>query len=75
MNIQDSGIGISEEYLQNIFKPYTQEETGYNRSFEGVGLGLSLVKKYMEINNTAISVISKKDVGSIFTIEFNNNIS
>ena len=73
IDIQDSGIGISEEYLQNIFKPYTQEEIGYNRSFEGVGLGLSLVKKYVEINHVSISVISKKDVGSIFTVEFNNN--
>ncbi|MFH1042754.1 MAG: ATP-binding protein [bacterium] len=73
VDIQDSGIGISEEYLQIIFKPYTQEEIGYNRSFEGVGLGLSLVKKYVQLNNVSISVISKKDIGSIFTVEFNNN--
>ncbi len=73
IDIQDSGIGISEDYLQNIFKPYTQEEIGYNRSFEGVGLGLSLVKKYMEINNVSISVISKKNIGSIFTITFNKS--
>ncbi|MEI7811239.1 MAG: response regulator [Ignavibacteria bacterium] len=48
--ISDTGIGISSEYLQDIFKPFTQEEQGYTRRYEGNGLGLALVYKYCEIN-------------------------
>ena len=49
--VKDTGIGMSKEYLQNIFTPFSQEETGYTRKFEGTGLGLALVKKYIEVNN------------------------
>jgi PAS domain S-box-containing protein len=40
VEISDTGIGISEEYLPNLFKPFIQEEQGYTRKFEGNGLGL-----------------------------------
>lgn len=70
LDIMDTGVGISEEYLPNLFKPYTQEEIGYNRRFEGIGLGLSLVKKYLDLNNCIITVTSKKDYGTTFTIIF-----
>ena len=68
--IIDSGIGISEDYLPNLFNPFTQEEQGYSRSFDGNGLGLALVKKYCGILNADISVESKKDVGTTFTVKF-----
>jgi signal transduction histidine kinase len=71
IEVIDTGIGMTEEYLQNIFKPFTQEEQGYTRKFEGSGLGLSLVKKYCEFNNAKISVESKKNVGSKFIVSFN----
>jgi PAS domain S-box-containing protein len=67
---KDTGIGISENYLSKLFEPFTQEETGYTRRFEGNGLGLALVKKYIEINKAAIFVKSEKGVGSTFTITF-----
>ena len=51
VEIIDTGIGISNEYLPNLFKPFIQEEQGYTRKFEGNGLGLALVKKYCELNN------------------------
>lgn len=70
IEIEDTGIGISEEYLEHLFEPFTQEETGYSRKFEGIGLGLSLVKKYCEINNIQIDVESKKNVGTKFTLIF-----
>ncbi|PIW70418.1 MAG: hypothetical protein COW08_01885, partial [Ignavibacteriales bacterium CG12_big_fil_rev_8_21_14_0_65_30_8] len=50
--------------------PYIQEDIGYSRKYEGVGLGLSIVKKYIELNNFKISVVSKKNEGSTFTINF-----
>lgn len=70
LHIHDTGIGISKEYLPHIFDPYTQEQSGYNRKFDGVGLGLSLVKRYLNLNGAAISVTSRKNAGSTFTIKF-----
>ena len=60
VTIADTGIGISEEYLPQIFKPFMQEERGYSRRFEGNGLGLSLVKKYCDLNGINVSVESEK---------------
>lgn len=66
-SIKDSGIGISEEYLNHIFEPFSQEEDGFNRPFEGSGLGLALTKKYLDLINSSITVDSVKGVGSSFT--------
>jgi PAS domain S-box-containing protein len=71
--IIDSGIGISEKYLENIFTPFSQEEQGYTRRFEGNGLGLALVKRYCEINNAEVFVESAKGVGSTFRVVFKEN--
>ncbi|MDX9924559.1 MAG: ATP-binding protein [Ignavibacteriaceae bacterium] len=71
VKIKDTGIGMSEEYLKTIFKPFRQEEQGYTRSFEGNGLGLALVKNYCDLNKAEINVESTKGVGSIFTVKFN----
>ncbi len=71
--IEDSGIGIGDNYLSKIFTAFTQESQGYTRRFDGTGLGLSLVKKYCQVINAEISVKSKKDVGSTFTLEIPKN--
>lgn len=68
--VEDSGIGISKEYLPDLFNPFSQEERGYTRRFEGNGLGLALVKKYCELNNADISVASEKNKGTKFIITF-----
>ncbi|KUO60244.1 hypothetical protein APF79_01110 [bacterium BRH_c32] len=70
VKIKDTGIGMSEEYLQTIFKPFRQEEQGYTRSFEGNGLGLALVKNYCDLNKAEIFVESTKGTGSTFTVKF-----
>ena len=67
--VEDSGIGISPEYLPKLFDEFTQEEQGYTRRFEGNGLGLSLVKNYCKFNNLKISVSSRKNVATTFTLE------
>lgn len=72
VDVKDSGIGIGQNYLKNIFDPFSQEETGYSRRFEGNGLGLALVKKYAEINNITIDVQSEKNVGTLFTVLFSS---
>jgi hypothetical protein len=68
--IRDEGVGISSEYMQHLFEPYTQEDTGFGRSYEGVGLGLSIVRALLDLNNGRIRVESKKHEGSLFTICF-----
>lgn len=71
VKIIDSGIGISKEYLPYLFTPFTQEEQGYSRKYDGNGVGLSLVKSYCEINKIDISVKSQKNKGTIFSLVFN----
>ncbi len=70
VSISDTGIGIADEYIPNLFTPFSQEDQGYTRRYEGNGLGLALVKKYCEINNASIGVESKKGFGSKFTVTF-----
>lgn len=71
IEIIDTGIGISEQYKKNLFKPFTQEEQGYTRKYEGNGLGLALVKRYCELNGATIEVESEKSKGSCFRVIFN----
>ena len=70
VEIIDTGIGISDNYLKELFQPFSQEEQGYCRKFEGNGLGLALVKKYCEMNDADIEVESKKGVGTKFKVTF-----
>jgi PAS domain S-box-containing protein len=70
IEISDTGIGISKEYLPNLFEPFTQEEQGYTRKFDGTGLGLALVKKYCEMNNANVKCESNKGTGSKFIVTF-----
>lgn len=70
VEIKDTGIGMSEEFKKRIFEPFIQEERGYNRTFEGNGLGLYIAKKYSEINNCQIFFESEKGKGTKFTIVF-----
>jgi signal transduction histidine kinase len=72
IDVQDTGIGISKKFQETLFEPFTQEEQGYTRKFDGNGLGMALVKEYCKLNNAGISVSSEKDKGSTFTVVFNN---
>ncbi|MCB0723840.1 MAG: PAS domain S-box protein [Ignavibacteriae bacterium] len=70
VEVSDTGIGISKEYIPHLFQLFSQEEKGYTRKFEGNGLGLALVKNYCEMNNSRIEVESEKYKGSTFTVFF-----
>jgi len=72
IDVKDTGIGISNKYIPKLFEPFSQEEQGYTRSHEGIGLGLSLVKSYAELNNAEIKVESEKNVGTTFSVIFNS---
>jgi signal transduction histidine kinase/ligand-binding sensor domain-containing protein len=73
VSITDTGIGIKEEYIPNLFTPFSQEEQGYSRRFEGNGLGLALVKNYCQLNNARIEVKSQKGIGTTFSVFFHNS--
>ena len=74
LDISDSGIGINENNLSKIFEPYFQEKMGMYRTYEGVGLGLSIAKNYLALNNFNICVESIEGKGTTFTINFGKNI-
>lgn len=74
VEVADSGIGISKEYLNELFEPFSQEEKGYTRKFDGNGLGLAISKKYADLNNCEIKVVSEKNKGSVFTLIVNKEI-
>jgi len=71
VEVTDTGIGISQEFIPKLFNAFVQEHQGYTRRFEGNGLGLALVKKYCDINKASIEVESEKDKGTKFTVTFN----
>ncbi|HEY5602418.1 MAG TPA: ATP-binding protein [Gammaproteobacteria bacterium] len=66
--VMDTGIGLSEQQIGNIFKPFTQADVSTSRKYGGTGLGLSLSKSLCELLGGKISVKSKPDVGSKFTV-------
>ncbi|MEG8946767.1 sensor histidine kinase [Rosettibacter firmus] len=74
VEISDTGIGMSEKYIERLFQPFNQEEIGYTRRYEGLGLGLALVKKYCDLNNATIDVSSKKGEGTSIRIIFPSSI-
>lgn len=68
ISIKDSGIGIPEDKLETIFDRYAQVENSMRKSFEGSGIGLSLVKSLVELHEGSISVQSRLGEGSEFVI-------
>lgn len=64
IQVSDTGIGISEEFLERIYEPFAQEESGYTRRYEGAGLGLSVCKHFCEINNIDLNIFSSKGNGT-----------
>ncbi|PWK78757.1 signal transduction histidine kinase [Mucilaginibacter oryzae] len=66
-SVKDDGIGISEEALNQLFKPFTQVNTSALRKYGGTGLGLSICKKLVELMHGKIWVESKEAEGSVFS--------
>ncbi|HEY9007845.1 MAG TPA: PAS domain S-box protein [Ohtaekwangia sp.] len=66
--VSDSGIGISEEKLPLIFKPFHQSEKYISRQFGGTGLGLSIVSSLVELLGGDITVTSIVGEGSVFSV-------
>jgi signal transduction histidine kinase/DNA-binding response OmpR family regulator len=69
--VSDTGIGMSESQLQNLFQSYHQAEVSTTREYGGTGLGLSISKHLVEMMGGNIKVTSQKDVGTTFTFSVN----
>ena len=72
--VEDDGIGIDEKYLDTIFDRFVQINSSFNRQSEGSGIGLSIVKSFVECHNGTIKVESTLHKGTKFTIEIPINI-
>ncbi len=70
ISVTDTGIGISEEFLADLFDPFKQESSGLSRSHEGTGLGLSIAKGLADLMNGNIEAESRKGRSSTFTLTF-----
>jgi CheY-like chemotaxis protein/two-component sensor histidine kinase len=68
IKIIDTGIGIPVEKQNLVWQEFRQASEGFNRSFEGTGLGLTITKKYVELLSGSISLTSVENEGTTFTI-------
>jgi signal transduction histidine kinase/CheY-like chemotaxis protein/Tfp pilus assembly protein PilF/HPt (histidine-containing phosphotransfer) domain-containing protein len=73
--VTDTGIGISEEKLNTIFGSFSQAETSTTRNYGGTGLGLTIVKQLVELQNGSVSVSSTLGKGSTFSFQLDYPIS
>lgn len=65
---EDNGIGMGEDFQKHLFEPFTQEARSARTKYEGVGLGLSIVKKLVDALGGTITCHSEKDVGTSFCV-------
>ncbi len=68
LSVTDNGIGITPEGLEQLFKPFSQVDSGLARKFEGTGLGLALVKLLAELHGGVVAVESTLGEGSCFSV-------
>jgi signal transduction histidine kinase/ABC-type phosphate/phosphonate transport system substrate-binding protein len=74
IHIEDTGIGIAQSELDNLFKPFTQVEQSWNRQFGGTGLGLAISQRFCQLLGGKILVETDAGQGSTFTIQLPDSI-
>lgn len=74
ISVEDNGHGIPDSKLSNIFNRFEQVDDLLIRSYEGSGIGLSLVKSLVDMHGGDISVKSKVGIGTIFDFSIPNNL-
>jgi len=68
MSVEDTGIGIASEALVNVGRPFWQADGALSRKHDGVGLGLALTKRLLQLHDGALDVRSKLGVGTTVTL-------
>lgn len=67
---KDTGIGMSRDFQQHMYEPFAKEDTSANPSYNGVGLGLSIVKSLLDTMGGSIDIQSVQGVGTTATVHF-----
>ena len=67
--VRDNGVGMSEDFLKHLYDPFSQEHSQLSDNVKGTGLGLPIVKSLVDAMGGTISVKSKLNEGTEFTIE------
>ena len=67
--VADTGVGMSEEFMEHIFDEFSQEENGARTKYKGTGLGMAITKRYVDLMGGTIAIESKKGEGSTFIVE------
>ena len=75
MRVSDTGIGMSPDYLTKIFEAFTREQNTTKSKIAGTGLGMSIVKKYVDLLGGTINVESELGKGSTFTVTLKHRIA
>ena len=70
ISVSDTGIGIAAENLDRVFAPFIQADGTLQRTFEGTGLGLPLVKSMIELHGGRVEIASEIGAGTIVTLVF-----
>lgn len=73
--VNDTGIGMNDNFIPHIFEPFSQEYTGTTSLYGGTGLGLAISKNIVDMMDGNITVRSIKDIGTEFTIDVKLGIS
>ncbi|MBQ6206514.1 MAG: response regulator [Oscillospiraceae bacterium] len=66
--VSDTGVGMSEEFMRHMYESFAQENTSTKAGGKGSGLGLAITKSLLDIMGGSISVESRKDKGTVFTV-------
>ncbi len=67
--LEDTGIGMKEEFLPHLFEAFAQEDGGMRTTYKGTGLGMAITKKFVDMMGGTIEVTSQVNVGTTFVIE------
>ena len=75
IDVEDTGIGMSKDFLPHVFEPFVREQTSTISKIQGTGLGLSITKKLIDLMGGSITVQSVEGRGTVFSVSLSFEIS